>query len=387
MARKNLSRQRNRTEPRVSQPTPIRISRRTRTALLVLGLIALALLMWAAPTVPVVLLGGFALALVLSFPVRWLSHLMPRWLAMLITFLLLAGIVSLAFLVLVPILIVQLVSFVKAAPHIATAAQDTLRSLLQPLTDSGILKETPDQFMVRLGRDLLDLAQSVGRQVLGRLVGFVSGTISVALALFGVLFVAVYLLANVRKIKATFLMAAPKRYRRDAAELWESEGVSLSRYLSGLGLDMLIQGAISSVGLFLLGIPYALLLGTWVAVAAVIPYLGAWLGAIPAVIVALTVSPAKAFLTALLYLVVQQIEGNVLQPRIQGHALNMPSILIFLGVIAGGEIAGLLGVIFAVPTLAVLKVLFDFFRARLYTEDQRTKESQKSSTTQQEPDT
>ncbi len=387
MARKNLSRQRNRTEPRVSQLTPIRISRRTRTALLVLGLIALALLMWAASTVPVVLLGGFALALVLSFPVRWLSHLMPRWLAMLITFLLLAGIVSLAFLVLVPILIVQLVSFVKAAPHIATAAQDTLRSLLQPLTDSGILKETPDQFMVRLGRDLLDLAQSVGQQVLGRLVGFVSGTISVALALFGVLFVAVYLLTNVRKIKATFLMAAPKRYRRDAAELWESEGVSLSRYLSGLGLDMLIQGAISSVGLFLLGIPYALLLGTWVAVAAVIPYLGAWLGAIPAVIVALTVSPAKAFLTALLYLVVQQIEGNVLQPRIQGHALNMPSILIFLGVIAGGEIAGLLGVIFAVPTLAVLKVLFDFFRARLYTEEQRTKESQKSSTTQQEPDT
>lgn len=387
MARKNLSRQRNRTEPRVSQPTPIRISRRIRTALLVLGLIALALLMWAAPTVPVVLLGGFALALVLSFPVRWLSHLMPRWLAMLITFLLLAGIVSLAFLILVPILIVQLVSFVKAAPHIATAAQDTLRSLLQPLTDSGILKETPDQFMVRLGRDLLDLAQSVGQQVLGRLVGFVSGTISVAIALFGVLFVAVYLLANVRKIKATFLMAAPKRYRRDAAELWESEGVSLSRYLSGLGLDMLIQGAISSVGLFLLGIPYALLLGTWVAVAAIIPYLGAWLGAIPAVIVALTVSPTKAFLTALLYLVVQQIEGNVLQPRIQGHALNMPSILIVLGVIAGGEIAGLLGVIFAVPTLAVLKVLFDFFRARLYTEDQRTKEAQKSSTAQQEPDT
>jgi len=202
VARENLSRQR----VRVSQPTPIRISRRTRTALIVLGIIALGVLMWAAPTVPVVLLGGFALALVLSFPVRWLSHLMPRWLAMLITFVLLAGIISLAFLVLVPILIVQLVSFVKAVPHIATVARDTMRSLLQPLTDSGILKETPDEFMVRLGRDLLDLAQSVGKQVLGRLVGFLSGTISVILTLFGVLFVSVYLLANVRKIKATFLM-------------------------------------------------------------------------------------------------------------------------------------------------------------------------------------
>ena len=299
---------------------------------------------------------------------------------MLITFLLLASTVTLAFLVLVPILIVQLVSFVKAVPDIATEARSTMRSLLQPLSDSGILKETPDEFMVRLGRDLLDLAQSVGKQALGRLVGFLSGTISVVLTLFGILFVAVYLLANVRKINATFLMAAPKRYRRDAAELWESEGVSLSRYLSGLGLDMVIQGAISSVGLFLLEVPYALLLGTWVAIAAIIPYLGAWLGAIPAVIVALTISPAKALLTALLYLIVQQIEGNVLQPRIQGHALNMPSILIFLGVIAGGEIAGFLGIIFAVPTLAVLKVLFDFFRARLYTEESR----QTPSTTQQE---
>ena len=368
----------------MSRPTPIRISRRTRTVLLVLGLITLALLMWAAPTVPIVLLGGFALALVLSFPVRWLSHLMPRWLAMLITFLVLAGIVTLAFLILVPILIVQLVSFVKAVPQIATEARGTMRSLLQPLADSGLLQETPDQFMGRLGRDLLDLVQSVGREVLGRLVGFVSGTISVALALFGVLFVAVYLLANVRRIKATFLMAAPKRYRRDAAELWESEGLSLSRYLSGLGLDMFIQGVLSSVGLFLLGVPYALLLGTWVAIAAIIPYLGAWLGAIPAVLVAFTISPGKAFLTALLYLVIQQIEGNVLQPRIQGQAINMPSILIFLGVIAGGEIAGLLGVIFAVPALAVLKVLYDFLRVRLYTEDRRTTpESQPS--TQQEP--
>jgi predicted PurR-regulated permease PerM len=132
---------------------------------------------------------------------------------------------------------------------------------------------------------------------------------------------------------------------------------------------MVIQGALSAAGLFLLGVPYALLLGAWVSLTAIIPYLGAWLGAIPAVIVAFTVSPTTALLTALLYLVLQQLEGNFLQPKIQGTALNMPSILIFLAVISGGEIAGLLGVIFAVPALAVLKVLFDFFRARFQTEE------------------
>ena len=337
--------------------------------LAVLGFLVVALIMWFSPTVPVVLLGGFAVALVLSFPVRWLSYIMPRWLALLLTYLLLVGAGLLAFLILVPILAIQLVSFVKAVPDIASSARHTVVGLLQPLADYGLLKGTPDQFLGELGQDLLNFARSVGKNILGGLVSFVSSTISLVLSLFGVLFVSVYLLANVRQIKATYLMAAPKRYRRDAAELWESEGLSLSRYLSGLGLDMVIQGAISTVALFFLGVPYALLLGTWVALTAIIPYLGAWLGAIPAVLVALTISPGKAILTALLYLIIQQIEGNVLQPRIQGQALNMPSILIFLGVIAGAEIAGFLGILFAVPTLAVLKVLYDFLRARLYTEE------------------
>ena len=372
MARRKRSTQRTRPVSGRYQPTPILISRRTRTVLVILGFLVFALIMWFSPTVPIILLGGFAVALVLSFPIRWLSHLMPRWLAMVVTFLVLSGAVLIAFLILIPILAVQLVSFVQAAPDIVASARQTLRSVLQPLADYGLLKGTPDEFMRELGQDLLDLARSVGRNILGGLINFVSGTVSLVLTLFGVLFVAVYLLANVRTIKATYLMAAPKRYRRDAAELWESEGISLSRYLSGLGLDMIIQGAISTIGLFLLGVPYALLLGTWVAISAIIPYLGAWLGAIPAVLVALTISPGKAILTALLYLIIQQIEGNLLQPRIQGQALNMPSILIFLGVIAGAEIAGFLGILFAVPTLAVLKVLYDFFRARLYTEDAST---------------
>ena len=369
MARRKRSRKSTRAEIGRYRPTPIRISRRTRTVLALLGLLVVALIMWFSPTVPVVLLGGFAVALVLSFPVRWLSHIMPRWLAMLLTYLLLIGAGLLAFLILVPILAIQLFSFAKAAPEIVSSARHTLVNLLQPLADYGLLKGTPDEFLGELGQDLLDLARSVGKNILGSLVSFVSSTISLVLSLFGVLFVSVYLLANVRNIKATYLMSAPKRYRRDAAELWDSEGISLSRYLSGLGLDMVIQGAISTVGLFFLGIPYALLLGTWVALTAIIPYLGAWLGAIPAVLVALTISPGKAILTALLYLIIQQFEGNVLQPRIQGQALNMPSILIFLGVIAGAEIAGFLGILFAVPTMAVLKVLYDFLRVRLYTEE------------------
>jgi predicted PurR-regulated permease PerM len=303
----------------------------------------------------------------LSFPVRWFSRLMPRGLAILATFVILVGIGALALLFLVPILIDQLASLISAAPDIARQARSIPSGVLMPLSDLGLWQGTPDQLMSRLGQDLVNLAQNLAQQVLGGLVRFVSVTFGIALSLFGVLFVAVYLLANVRGLKAAYLRTVPKRYRRDARELWDAFAFSLTRYLSGLSLDMFIQGALSAAALFFLGVPYALLLGSWVSLTAVMPYLGAWLGAIPAVVVALTVSPTKALLTALLFLVIQQLEGNFLQPAIQGRVLNLPSILIFLAVIAGGQIAGLLGVIFAVPALAILKVLFDFFRTRLET--------------------
>ena len=129
----------------------------------------------------------------------------------------------------------------------------------------------------------------------------------------------------------------------------------------------MIQGAISAVSLFLLGVPYALVLGAWVSITAIVPYIGAWIGAVPALLVALTISPTTALWVALLFLAIQQLEGNFLTPKIQGDTLHVHPILVFLAVIVGGGLAGILGIIVAVPALAVLRVLFDFFRVRLCT--------------------
>jgi predicted PurR-regulated permease PerM len=205
--------------------------------------------------------------------------------------------------------------------------------------------------------------------VLSGAFGFLYSTFGFVVTLFGVIFVGAYLLVDVRRVEATFLRAVPHDYRRDAKTLWEASGYSLSKYLGGLALVLLIQGVVSAVGLFLFGVPYALVLGAFVSVAAVIPYLGAWLSAIPAVIVALTVSPTTALLTALLFLGIQQLEGNFLTPKIQGDTLHVHPILVFLAVIVGGGLGGIFGVIVAVPALAVLRVLFDFFRVRLRTDE------------------
>ena len=356
-------------EPDVTaHPTPIRISRRTRTALLLAVLVALAYVVYRVPDVLTMTGGGIALALILSFPVGILSRFMPRGLAILLSFLLVVGLIVLAAIYLVPLVVEQLASLVSAVPEIANTVGQYLQNALDFLQNRGLLPSDPQQIISRIRDDAANAAQAVAGSVLSGAFGFVYSTFGFVVTLFGIIFIGAYLLVDVRRVEATFLRAVPHDYRHDAKTLWEAFGYSLSKYLGGLALVLAIQGAISAVGLFLLGVPYALVLGAVVSVMAVIPYLGAWISGTLAVIVALTVSPTTALLTAFLFLGIQQLEGNFLTPKIQGDTLHVHPILIFLAVIIGGGLGGIPGVIVAVPTSAVLRVLFDFFRVRLKTD-------------------
>jgi predicted PurR-regulated permease PerM len=359
------------------QPTPIYVSARVLAGIVALVVAAVALFLYAAPTVPVVALGGMALAIVLSFPVRALSHVMPRPLALLVTVVGLLGLITLALFYLVPLLIQQLRDLVVQVPIIANQANRLLLDLIDFLDERQLLPSSdPEEFGQRLVDDLFDRAQSLTENVLRGLVGFIPRAFGFGVALFGVLFVGVYLLADVRMVKAAYLRTAPRAYRRDARDLWNSFGESLSRYLGGLAAVVVIQGALAAFALYLLDVPYAILLGAWVSATAIIPYLGAFIGGIPAVIVAAVfedASPAiestttRVILVLVAYTLIQQFEGNFLTPRIQGNALHVHPILVLLAVIGGGELAGLAGIVFAVPAIAVLRVFFDFLRARLKT--------------------
>jgi predicted PurR-regulated permease PerM len=353
-----------------AHPTPIRISRRTRAALILAVLVVLAYVVYRVPSVLTTAVGGVALALVLSFPVRFLARFLPRGLSILLSFLLVVGLFVLAALYLVPLVAEQFAALVRAVPGIATAVERYVSDVLDSLQNRGLVPSDPQELVSRVRDDLVSTVRSVAGNVLGGALGFVFGTFGFVLTLFGVVFIGAYLLVDVRRVEAAWLRAWPHGYRRDARTLWDAFGYSLSRYLGGLALILFIQGVISAVGLFMLGVPYALVLGAFVSVTAVIPYLGAWISAIPAVIVALaTEGPTTALLTALLFLGIQQLEGNFLTPKIQGDTLHVHPILVFLAVIVGGGLGGIFGVIVAVPALAVLRVVFDFFRVRLRTKD------------------
>ena len=353
--------------------TPIFVSARVSIGIVVVGVALLALLLYAAPTVPAVALGGVALAIVLSFPVRALSHFMPRGLAILLTVVMLLGLICLGFFFLVPLLIEQLTTLVRNTPLIANRANQFLLDVIDALNERQLVPGSdPEEFGRQLVTNLFDRAQTLTENLLRSLLGFIPRVFNFGVTLFGILFIAVYLLVDVRKVKAAFLKTSPTHYRHDVRDLWEAFGESLSRYLGGLVFVVMIQGVLAALALYLLGVRYAILLGVWVSVTAIIPYLGAFLGGIPAVLVALVFGSSvfesnttTAILTVVAYVLIQQFEGNFLTPRIQGQALHVHPIIVLLAVIAGGELAGLAGIIFAVPTLAVFRVLFDFFRVRL----------------------
>jgi predicted PurR-regulated permease PerM len=333
----------------------------------VLGIAVLAYVLYAAPSILIVALGGMAFAIILSFPVRALSQVMPRGPAILVTFLGLVGLVTLALVFLIPLLVRQLRNFILITPAIANSANDFLLGLIEPLAESELLPAPAEDVVAGLVQNLFDRAREIIEGMLVGLVGFISGALNFGIVVFGMLFVAAYLLADSRRIKLAYLRAAPTRYRHDARDLWDAFEHSFSRYLSGLLLDLFIQGAVSALVLYLIGVPYAIALGAWVFLTGIIPYAGAWLGAIPAVAVALTVSPTATILTLVAFLIIQQVEGNYLMPRIHGKALHIHPVLILLAVIVGGGLAGLLGVLLAVPILAVSRVLYDFFSVRLLT--------------------
>lgn len=318
--------------------TPIWISHRTRQRLVTAALAVVVLLLWHAPTLLVLTVGGGSLALVLSFPVRRLTRVMPRGAAIALSLLLVTALVAFAIALVVPIILDQLAAFAAATPEIAQRLE------------------------VRVPRELAE-------RLLGDLGRIVNGAAGVVGTLIGIAFVAAYLLVDARRIQAAMLGATPHRYRRDVRGLSDAFTHTLSRYLGGLVACVLTEGALAAIAFHVLGIKYALLLGAWVSLMALVPYMGAVVGYAPAVLLAFAVSPERGLLAAPLSLLINLLESNVLSPRIQGDAVQVPPFLVFLTAVAGGELFGVGGIVFATPALAMMRVLFDFLQARIRVED------------------
>lgn len=353
-----------------ADPTPIMITPRTRLIVLIAITIGLVWLALEAPSIPRLLVLGSTLALVLSFPVRLLTRFVSRPIAILIVMASMIAVVVLALTLLIPFMISEISRFIEVLPDTAASLQKTMREILDDMYRRGWIKDNPDTVLSKFETTLFDRGQIVAETLLNNTVATLARSFNILITAFGVLFISTYLLIDVPKFKDTFVRTFAHRYRDDAAQLWNTLGDSLSRYLAGLLISITFQGLAAMIGLFFIGIPYALILGIWMAATAILPYIGAFLGAIPAILLALTMGWETTALTVLLYVVVNQLDGNFVTPRVQGSAVRVHPVLIFVSVIGGSEIGGALGAVMAVPTLAVVRVLAEFFWVRLRVDDE-----------------
>jgi predicted PurR-regulated permease PerM len=135
-----------------------------------------------------------------------------------------------------------------------------------------------------------------------------------------------------------------------------------SRVSAWLGGQLLLGGIIgvtATIGLWLIGVPFFFVLGLVCAIGELIPMVGPILSAVPAVAVALTVSPGTALITALFFLAQQQFENHVLVPKVMEHQVGVSSVTVIIALLIGGTLLGIPGALLAVPTAAALQVVFD----------------------------
>jgi predicted PurR-regulated permease PerM len=353
-------------EPRqMVDPTPIYVSQRVRLIIILLAALTLFLLFRNLPVLLTTVLLGATLALILSFPVRFLQRYISRRasIAAVTISLLLGAVLSLA--LIIPFLINEITRFIEALPATTETITRLATDVLENAHERGWIDERPDDVIANLRGGLLETGQTIITSLLDDVLATLTSSVSMFISAFGVVFVAVYLLADIPKFHDSYLRLWAPAYRKDAEVLWETTGYSLSRYLGALVFSLFIQGTIAFLGLYLLGVPYALILGLVQTVTAILPYIGAFIAAIPAILMALTINWQTAVAVALLYLAINQIEGNLITPNLQGNAVKVHPILIFIGVIGGSQLFGVMGAVLAVPAIAIMRVIFEFFWIRL----------------------
>jgi predicted PurR-regulated permease PerM len=211
-------------------------------------------------------------------------------------------------------------------------------------------------------------APSAG-QALSATTGFIGGIFGVfgtVLDLLLMLIVSIYLLLDRERITRAVLGAIPDTVRDQAVELFHAVEGTLMKYLRGQFVLCAIMGVIgSAIAFFVIG-RYSLLIGLWVGLVEIIPVIGAFLGAVPAVLIALFVGGFdKALIVAGLFLVAQQIEGNILVPRILGSSVGVHPLWVLFATLAATALYGVIGAIFAVPVVAIIAATLRYLRGTL----------------------
>ena len=314
------------------------------------------------------LLIGFVLALFLNVPLGFIErHLfqkkptprkkkMRRPLAILLSFALVIGIfIGIALLVIpefvdaVGIVISSIMNGMdQLAAFESTADYSKLpfgEQLSQIDIDFVEIKTKLEEWIKQLGTTVVDGAASALGGITSTIFDFIIGLVF-----------SIYILANKEKLKRQISRLIrvwlPKKFGEWSIHVASVCGRNFKLFVAGQTTEAIILGTLCAIGMLILRIPYAPMIGALVGVTALIPYVGAWIATLIGAFMILTVNPFKALVFVIFLLTLQQIEGNAIYPKVVGAKINLPAMWVLAAITVGGNLGGPIGMLLGVPAAA-----------------------------------
>jgi len=228
----------------------------------------------------------------------------------------------------------------------------------------------PNQLILRLGNFLptalpsLGATQQTGQQMLAtaeQAAGYVASTVNILFTVTAVLLLAFYWTLYGTRTIQSLLMLVQSSQRESISELISAMETKLGFYIAGQAILCLVIGVLALAVYLLVGLPNALVLALVAAVMEAVPMVGPFLGAIPAGVIALSISPSKLVWVILGSIVIQQAEGSLLAPRIMRKAVGVNPLVSLLSLFAFSSLFGIAGALMAIPMAAIIQLLLDRF--------------------------
>lgn len=198
------------------------------------------------------------------------------------------------------------------------------------------------------------------RSVVVKLYGLVTSTLKIVL----VLIFSFYFSIGKEKYLKSFKKSIPNKYRDDVNYLAVRINTSLQQFIRGRLLLALFVGFLTMIYLLILRVDFAIVIGMITCIADIIPYIGPFLGFVPAVLFAFMDAPLKALWVSILFIIIQWAENNILAPKLIGDSTGLNPLAVLISIIIGGGVFGIWGMVVSVPLVSIILILLDFFKLK-----------------------
>lgn len=307
---------------------------------------------------------GLLVAWLLNPFVSWLSRKkIKRPLAVVLSYALMLGIFGLLIGTIIPALYEQILDFADTLPSLFKTIEEWMTGFFNKVNnkvpfDLVAIKENAFAQVEEIGNSLYSSLPttilSVGKTIVSGFSTFLIGLV-----------IGFFLLLSFDNMEETYIYFFPKHWRKDVELLLGKINKSLKNYVLGVAIDAFVVFLICTATFSIVGLRAPLLFASFCAITNVIPYVGPYIGAIPAVIVGFTMSPTIGLLTVASIIVIQFVEGNFLQEYIMSKTTKLHPVTIIIGLLVFQHFWGIIGMVLSTPILAIIKIIINFIDHKL----------------------